>query len=34
MNRGELSDKLGGAFPNVLPVERPEVKDQSIRDPN
>lgn len=34
MNRRELSDKLGGAFPNVLPVERPVVKDQSIRDPN
>ena len=29
-----LSDKLKAAFPNVVPVDRPLVKNQIIRDPN
>ena len=33
MNRG-LSDKLKAAFPNTIPVQRPLVNNQEIRDPN
>lgn len=33
INKG-LSDSLKTAFPDVLPVERPKVKDQLISDPN
>jgi len=33
MNKG-LSDELKTAFPNVLPVPRPSVVDQEIKDPN
>ena len=29
-----LSEKLVSAFPDVVPVERPIVKDQRIKDPN
>lgn len=29
-----LSDKLKKAFPDVLPVMRPSVVDQVIRDPH
>jgi len=33
LNKG-LSDKLKEAFPNVIPVPRPIVVDQVIKDPN
>lgn len=32
-NRG-LSEKIPGAFPNIVPVDRPRVLDQVIKDPN
>ena len=28
-----LSDELKVAFPNTTPVQRPEIKDQEIKDP-
>ena len=33
MNKG-LSDDLKAAFPNTIPVTRPQVRDQVIKDPN
>ena len=33
LNNG-LSDELKAAFPNIIPVQRPIVKDQSIPDPD
>jgi hypothetical protein len=33
MNNG-LSDKLKKAFPDVKPVQRPQVIDQEIKDPH
>ena len=33
INRG-LSDELKAAFPNSVPVKRPVIVDQTIRDPN
>jgi hypothetical protein len=33
MNLG-LSEGLKAAFPNTIPVPRPIVKDQEIKDPN
>jgi hypothetical protein len=33
LNR-RLSDKLKSAFPDILPVPRPLVVDQRIKDPN
>lgn len=32
-NRG-LSEKIQAAFPNIVPVDRPRVLDQIIKDPN
>jgi hypothetical protein len=33
MNLG-LSDQLKAAFPKIIPVPRPIVEDQDIKDPN
>lgn len=33
LNNG-LSDQLKAAFPNIVPVLRPQVKDQIISDPH
>lgn len=33
MNKG-LSDELKAAFPNIIPVERPKVVYQGIKDPS
>ena len=33
MNDG-LSDLLRNSFPNIIPVERPKVEGQGIKDPN
>jgi len=33
MNNG-LSDELKAAFPDTIPVQRPLVKDQIIKDPH
>jgi hypothetical protein len=29
-----LSEKVTAAFPNIIPVSRPQVEDQSIKDPH
>jgi hypothetical protein len=33
MNNG-LSDLLKNSFPNIIPVQRPKIEDQGIKDPN
>lgn len=33
MNWGQLSDDLKAAFPNITPVDRPDVLDHKIKDP-
>jgi len=33
INKG-LSDELKAAFPDTIPVTRPSIVDQGIKDPN